>query len=129
MLPVGKKEFHENGILFSFRDESNTYDVFGVSPYLSEPITPTCRYILVKRVLEKTGDICWITWQQNLRVPVNANGNPVEFEQDFGRVFFYGRYFNDNPERAYKDWIKRIRDDMTLSTGINAMFGGKKDGD
>ncbi len=64
-----------------------------------------------ERIHTKSNTRCWFTISQNLKLKFDDSEEPIPFDQDHGRDFCYGNYFENNSQRAYADYIKRIMKD------------------
>ena len=108
---ANRKLLEGHGILWSYIDDEYSYDVYACSPYIKELGDKPYRILLVERILIKSNNRCWFTISQNLKLKFDNNEEPIPFDQDHGRNFCFGHYFENNWERAYEDYVKRIMED------------------
>ena len=105
---ANRKLLEGHGIVWSYTNENYSYDVYACSPYIKELGTKPYRILLVERIHTKSNNRCWFTISQNLKLKFDDSDDPIPFDQDHGRDFYQGHYFENNWERAYEDYVKRI---------------------
>ena len=108
---ANRKLMEGHGISWSYIDDEYSYDVYACSPYIKELGDKPYRILLVERIHTKSNNRCWYTISQNLKLKFDDNDEPIPFDQDHGRDFYDGHYFENNWESAYEDYVKRIMEE------------------